>query len=136
MCLNRFYLAQGVKLFSHETWKIVFPENGLEAVAGCAGAVSRYYIQMCDADNHAVREAACQAVAELATKLGTSLQYQETLQPFVHMLLQALIVCFHDESWPVRDEACLACGIFCKAYPQECLQDLPLLKEKWTEQAS
>jgi hypothetical protein len=33
------------------------------------------------------------------------------------MLLQALLMCFHDESWPVRDEACLACGIFCKAYP-------------------
>jgi hypothetical protein len=91
---------------------------------------------MCDADNHVVREAACQAVAELATKLGTSPQYQEKLQPYVHVLLQALIVCFHDESWPVRDEACLACGIFCKAYPEECLPDLPLLKEKWTQQVS
>jgi hypothetical protein len=136
MCLNRFYLAQGVKLYSHETWKIVFPQSGLDAVAGCAGAVCHYYIQMCDADNHVVREAACQAVAELATKLGTSPQYQEKLQPFVHMLLQALIVCFHDESWPVRDEACLACGIFCKAYPKECLPDLSLLKEKWTQQVS
>ena len=25
-------------------------------------------------------------------------------------------MCFHDESWPVRDEACLACGTFCLAY--------------------
>ena len=25
MCLNRFYLAQGVKLYSQDTWRIVFP---------------------------------------------------------------------------------------------------------------
>lgn len=134
MCLNRFYLAQGVKLYSHDTWKLVFPTDGLERVASCAGAVCRYYIKMCDADNHVVREAACQAVAELATKLGTDPVHKDKLQPFVQMLLQALIVCFHDESWPVRDEACLACGIFCKAYPTECLEELPMLKEKWVEQ--
>jgi len=134
MCLNRFYLAQGVKLYSHDTWKLVFSTGGLETVANCAGAVCRYYIKMCDADNHVVREAACQAVAELATKLGTDDAHKEKLQPFVHMLLQALVVCFHDESWPVRDEACLACGIFCKAYPDECRQELPMLKEKWVEQ--
>ena len=28
MCLNRFCLAQGVKLHSHETWKIVFGTKG------------------------------------------------------------------------------------------------------------
>jgi hypothetical protein len=134
MCLNRFYLAQGVKLYSHDTWKLVFPAGGVDTVANCAGAVCRYYVQMCDADNHVVREAACQAVAELATKLGTGPAHKEKLQPFVNMLLQALIVCFHDESWPVRDEACLACGIFCKAYPEECLEELPMLKEKWVEQ--
>lgn len=134
MCLNRFYLAQGVKLYSHDTWKLVFPKGGVDIVANCAGAVCRYYIKMCDADNHVVREAACQAVAELATKLGADPKHKEKLQPFVNMLLQALIVCFHDESWPVRDEACLACGIFCKAYPNECLEELDMLKEKWVEQ--
>lgn len=87
---------------------------------------------MCDANNHVVREAACQAVAELATKM--SRHDPEKLQPYVTMLLQALLVCFHDESWPVRDEACLACGIFCKAYPEECRSELETLWERWTEQ--
>eukprot|EP00547_Thalassionema_nitzschioides_P008795 CAMPEP_0194227694 /NCGR_PEP_ID=MMETSP0156-20130528/42990_1 /TAXON_ID=33649 /ORGANISM="Thalassionema nitzschioides, Strain L26-B" /LENGTH=735 /DNA_ID=CAMNT_0038960187 /DNA_START=82 /DNA_END=2289 /DNA_ORIENTATION=- len=135
MCLNRFYLAQGVKLYSHETWMIIFGQGGgLEAVASNAGAVCRYYVKMCDADNHAVREAACQAVAELAQKLGSHPTFAENLQPYVATLLQALIMCFHDESWPVRDEACLACGRFCRAYPEECRSELPLLKERWLEQ--
>ena len=135
MCLNRFYMAQGVKLYSVETWKIVFADGkGLDAVAATTGAVCRYYIKMCDADNHAVREAACQAIAELAQKIGSHPEYGDRLIPYVPTLLQALLMCFHDESWPVRDEACLACGIFCKAYPQECLPELPTLKARWYEQ--
>jgi len=141
MCLNRFYLAQGVKLYSHDTWRILFERSekiggtgGVESVALNAGPICRYYVQMCDADNHVVREAGCQAVAELATKLGRNIEYAEYLSPYVVMLLQALIMCFHDESWPVRDEACLACGTFCLAYPEECKPELPMLFSRWTEQ--
>ncbi|KAG7367216.1 heat repeat-containing protein [Nitzschia inconspicua] len=134
MCLNRFYLAQGVKLYSHQTWKLVFPENGVEVVAQSIASIVRYYVQMCDADNHVVREAACQAVAELAVKIGMDEQHAAVLQPHVAILLQALLMCFHDESWPVRDEACLACGTFCRAYPEECRSELETLWTRWTEQ--
>jgi hypothetical protein len=89
---------------------------------------------MCDADNHAVREAACQGIAELAQKVGSHDVYANCLSPYVMILLQALIMCFHDESWPVRDEACLACGTFCVAYPDECRPELPTLFARWTEQ--
>jgi hypothetical protein len=134
MCLNRFYLAQGVKLYSHQTWKLVFPENGVQVVADTIGPIVRYYVQMCDADNHVVREAACQAVAELSVKIGMDDEYSSALQPHVSILLQALLMCFHDESWPVRDEACLACGTFCRAYPDECRSELETLWTRWTEQ--
>ena len=136
MCLNRFYLAQGVKLYSHETWKLVVHDQGLALVAHYLPAVVRYYVKMCDADNHAVREAACQAIAELSVRMGEdpSRQYYATLQPHVDTLLQALLMCFHDESWPVRDEACLACGILCKSFPEECRPVLKTLWERWTEQ--
>jgi len=30
--------------------------------------------------------------------------------PHVPALLRALITCFKDTSWPVRDAACVACG--------------------------
>lgn len=168
MCLNRFYLAQGVKLYSHETWKLVFPDSGLPVVAQNLPAVVRYYVKMvsrfllasshymlpfsyptlvllgnewqCDADNHVVREAACQAIAELAVRFGLSddekhaQEYHELLQEQIDVLLQALLMCFHDESWPVRDEACLACGTLCKSYPEECRSEFKTLWERWTEQ--
>ena len=134
MCLNRFYLAQGVKLYSHQTWKLVFPAGGVAAVAENMAPIVRYYVKMCDADNHVVREAACQAVAELSVKIGMDEEYAHTLQPHVTILLQALLMCFHDESWPVRDEACLACGTFCRAYPEECRPELETLWTRWTEQ--
>lgn len=132
MCFNRFYLAQGVKLYSHDSWRQVFQDTGLQLVTQNVGPICRYYIKMCDANNHVVREGACQAVAELATKL--SVHAPDQFQPYVSMLLQALLMCFHDESWPVRDEASLACGLFCKAYPDECREELNMLWERWTEQ--
>jgi hypothetical protein len=94
MCLNRFYLAQGVKLYSHETWRILFDRSegyagaGIESIAMNAGAVCRYYVKMADADNHVVREAACQAVAELANKVGRNKEYSDYLAPYVITLLQ------------------------------------------------
>lgn len=162
MCLNRFYLAQGVKLYSQETWRLIFGPlsllsstsdegggygalhsnahdggragGGIGAVSRNAAPICRYYAKMCDADNHAVREAACQGIAELAQKVGSHEVYANCLSPYVMILLQALIMCFHDESWPVRDEACLACGTFCIAYANECRPELPTLFARWTEQ--
>ena len=97
MCLNRFYLAQGVKLYSHETWRILFDRSkgsagaGIESVAMNAGAICRYYVKMADADNHVVREAACQAIAELANKIGRSEEHSHYLAPYVITLLQVSI---------------------------------------------
>ncbi len=123
MCLNRFYLAQGVKLYSQETWKLVFGNaqgysvdeeglhsseetkggGGLGAVARNAAPVCRYYSKMCDADNHAVREAACQGVAELAQKVGKHPLYADHLSPYVTMLLQVRhFNCLHSMAWRRR----------------------------------
>ena len=43
-------------------------------------------------------------------------------------------MCFHDESWPVRDQACTACGTFAKAYPELTLPELPTLWDRWSSQ--
>ena len=69
MCLNRYYLAQGVKLYSQETWTKVFGERGVKVVADYSDEVIEFYCSQCRADNHAVREAACYCIAELATKV-------------------------------------------------------------------
>lgn len=49
----------------------------------------------------------------------------------VDRLLKALLVCFFDESWPVRDAACVASGRFAGAYPEECRPSLDQLYERF-----
>lgn len=135
MCLNRFYLAQGVKLYSHESWRIIMQnQSGVARVVANLPAVCRYYVQAADADNHVVREAACQAMAELGARLTAVPEHAAKLAPLVPTLLQALIMCFYDESWPVRDEACLATAQLCKAFPADCEPELATLWERWSEQ--
>jgi hypothetical protein len=51
-----------------------------------------------ESDNHAVREAACACIAELAAKI-----HPQAIRPYVERLLNTLLVCFQDDSWPVRD---------------------------------
>jgi hypothetical protein len=64
-----------------------------------------YYISQSKANNHAVREAACAVIAELMEKVDKA-----AVSPHVPDLLRALLLCFKDSSWPVRDAACTACG--------------------------
>lgn len=45
-----------------------------------------------------MREAACACIAELGLKLNPNV-----VRPFVKGLLDTLLICFKDESWPVRD---------------------------------
>ncbi len=120
MCLNRYYLAEGVRLYSQESWRILSEtvENGggklsRKLVSEYIKEVSAYYIIQTQADNHAVREAACHAIVELAVKVDT-----EVLIDRVPALLDALLVCFQDESWPVRDAACLASARFLNVYTE------------------
>lgn len=114
MCLNRYYLAEGVKLYNQETWRMVLGTEGKKYVETYIEQIVEFYIRQTESDNHAVREAACHCMAELGSKIN-----QEATRPFVPRILDALHVCFKDESWPVRDTACVACGNFIAAFPEE-----------------
>jgi len=37
----------------------------------------------------------------------------------VDQCLSTLLSCFRDESWPVRDSACVACGAFVRGFPAQ-----------------
>ena len=115
MCLNRYYLAQGVRLYSRKTWKMIFPGemDGKRAVRAHLADVVAFYVSQAKAENHAVREAACHCAAELATNIDAT-----SLEPHVDDLVSTLLVCFRDESWTVRDAACVACGHFCLSNPE------------------
>ncbi|KAG0725181.1 hypothetical protein GWK47_039084 [Chionoecetes opilio] len=114
LCLNRYYVAEGVRLYSQETWRQATGADGKSLVEKYIDPVVSYYAEATGADNHAVREAACACIAELALKLTT-----DAVRQHVPRLLHALTICFTDDSWPVRDAACVACGNFILCFPEE-----------------
>jgi hypothetical protein len=115
MCLNRYYVAEGVRLYSQESWRLITHNQGKELVEKHINETVDYYIEQTVSDNHAVREAACACIAELGSKIDASV-----VEPHVLRLLPALVSCFRDESWPVRDAACIACGNFVKCFADHC----------------
>jgi len=129
MCLNRYYVAEGVKIYSNETWKFVHGEKGKEILCKHAEAVCKFYISQSQADNHAVREAACHCIGELCTKVAVV--DSKPFAPFVEDIMKALLDCFKDASWPVRDCACLACASFVIAFPEEAKTIFDELCELW-----
>lgn len=131
MCLNRYYLAEGVKLYSQDTWKTVMGDTGRDVVASIASDMADYYVHVSDYDNHVVREAACHCIAELGTKVD-----KDAIRPHVAPLLNALLLCFKDDSWPVRDAACVASGQFVIGFPQESRACLDNLMKLWVEHLS
>ena len=47
-----------------------------------------------EADNHAVREAACKCIAEMGERVDPA-----AVRPHVRPLLDALMMCFRDQAW-------------------------------------
>jgi hypothetical protein len=141
MCLNRYYVAAGVRLYAQASWRLLVGapleaadgnaaaaaeqqeqramSAGRAAVAHFCPAVVAYYVSQSKANNHAVREAACACMAELMEKVERS-----AVAPHVPALLAALRTCFRDSSWPVRDAACTALGRCVLAYPLETRQSV------------
>lgn len=105
LCLNRYYIADGVRIYTQNTWKEIFGEAGKKVVEEHIDAIVKYYIHATQANNHAVREAACHCIAELAIKVDP-----HSTKRYADELIEALLDCFKDDSWPVRDAACVSCG--------------------------
>ena len=65
----RYYVAEGVKIYSQETWRRVTGGRGVALVEENLEKVVEFYVSQSQASNHAVREAACACIAELGTKV-------------------------------------------------------------------
>ncbi|CAJ1343050.1 unnamed protein product [Effrenium voratum] len=140
MCLNRHYVAEGVRLFSQDTWRRVCgPQGGARLLVAHFDCVLDVYVDAAHAANHAVREAACNCISELAARVAGSPKQPTPFRGHftssrVQRMLDALLDAFKDESWPVRDVASTALGHFVKAFPDECKDILPDLLELWFDQ--
>ncbi|XP_064381824.1 uncharacterized protein LOC135330778 [Halichondria panicea] len=76
-----YYVADGVRLYSQETWRVVTQTRGVQLVEQHIDKVVDFYISQSQASNHAVREAACICTAELGT--------QDCLKPHVRLLFHS-----------------------------------------------
>ena len=101
-------------IYFSETWRLLFPTGGVEKVEKYMKEFSTFYRAQIRADNHAVREAACACIAELASKCS-----ETALEGEWENLLKSLIDCFGDDSWPVRDATAIAAGNFVKSLPEK-----------------
>jgi hypothetical protein len=98
MCLNRYYLAEGVKLYSQDTWLLIFKTNGRSFVEKYLSFVIDYYLKQVYVHNTVTKEATCACISELFGKINHDL-----LKPYLNDLSKSLIDCFNCESWTVRD---------------------------------
>lgn len=128
LCLNRYYVAERVSKHSQETWRLLMGTRGRDVVAKYANEIVEYYVEM---TNHSVREAACQCIGELGTKVDAN-----AIRPHVPTLVQALIISLYDSSWQVRDAACLAAAQMVLGFPDECLPFLDELYHLWFDHLS
>jgi len=114
LCLNRYYVAEGVRLYSADTWRIAVADRGRDYVAALAPEVMTYYTQQSLAANYFVREAACHCMGELGSKID-----RDAVRPLVPSILKTLLECFGDQSWPVRIASGTAASRFALSFPSE-----------------
>ncbi|XP_064403900.1 uncharacterized protein LOC135349297 isoform X2 [Halichondria panicea] len=69
----RYYVAESVRLYSQETWRVFTQTRRVQRIH----KVVDFYISQSQAANHAVREAACICTAELGTNVN-----KDCLRPY------------------------------------------------------
>jgi hypothetical protein len=145
MCFNRFDSALGVKLYSQESWKLLFPvgdaeddapSTGLLAVVQYLSSVCHYYVQHCHSEHPpTIRSAAGAAMGELIERVGQHPDYRSRLEPHGRSFWQVLMTNVQDAAGPVREAAGVALGSLCKTFPDlVSVEEWSTLWDLWTEQ--
>ncbi len=99
LCFNRYYLAEGIKKYSQETWFIMFNDGtGKLYVETNIDHICGYYLNEIKSDNAVICETTCFCLSELALKIDKSL-----LNPYIETILKSLIQCHNGQLWTVRD---------------------------------
>lgn len=98
MCLNRYYLAEGVQTYSQQSWTIIFQTNGRLYVEKYLSFVIDYYLKQINVTNTITKETTCACIGELFTKID-----KIKLKSYLNELYNVLIECFECESWTVQD---------------------------------
>ena len=108
MCFNRYCAAQGLRNYSLETWKELFPTSGRDLLAKHANSVMPFYCEQAQSQDRTSREAACNCISEVMTKVVPG--NPEPFRTHIPVVTMALHKCLDDSVWSVRDSAAYALG--------------------------
>ena len=128
LCMNRFYVADGVSTIAREVWHDIINKHGKgrETVTAHITAIVDHYILMSKASNHMVCEASLLALSELILRIE-----RRSLLENIPKIAENILWCLNSESWPVKDSATIASGSLLKEYSEECRTYVPLFIESW-----
>ncbi|CAI5957150.1 unnamed protein product [Closterium sp. NIES-65] len=126
MVFNRYYGADGVRIYSQDTWQRVMGGGGRAAVAQHMALVAAFYCMQARAQNYLVRETACFCIAEVAAKID-----RPVVLPVLPDLLPSLLRCHTDPVWPVRCAACSASAGVVEHYGDVAAQHIATWAPTW-----
>eukprot|EP00916_Digyalum_oweni_P025092 GHVL01041404.1.p1 GENE.GHVL01041404.1~~GHVL01041404.1.p1 ORF type:complete len:391 (+),score=127.02 GHVL01041404.1:789-1961(+) len=102
---------------SVDIWKDIVGDNGPRLLGEILVDIEREFAAAASAPNHAVREAACWCISELAQKVYPVMPDGFTRHRVV-LFLNILINLMRDASWPVRECALSAAALFAEQFPE------------------
>lgn len=115
MCANLYYAAEGVKMYSRHTWRLVIGQEGRSMVTKFIDHCADFYEAQAQLANQEAREAACICMGELATKID-----RNCILPRVEGLIDTLLKLLNKGSWTVKLAATQALGQFLQNFSKIC----------------
>ena len=132
LCMNRFYVADGVHTIAKDIWMNIINKSkigkGKELVEKYIEFVIEYYIKMSKSSNHMISEASLSGINELVLKINKNI-----VLPYINIIINDIIICLYSDSWPIVDSATISSGSLLKFYEKECEEHLYFFLNKWSE---
>lgn len=111
LCFMRYSIADGLRNYSIETWRLVVEDKGKDFLVRYLGDSIELYKAYITSDNAALRETASLCISELFSKIG-----KPFTDPFEDELVKLITQCLNDKNWPVREAACVALQSYFENY--------------------
>jgi hypothetical protein len=126
-------MADGVKNYNQETWRIIIGEQGKSMLCKYAQDVHTFYMTQLTSENHQVREACCLAISELYLRIAPDFNREafrgQPALSFTDQLSNSLI---HEPYYGVRVQAITALAAILAVYQEDLKEEqVKEVTERW-----
>jgi hypothetical protein len=106
LLLNRHFVAEGVKRYAQETWRMmVGPQGGRELVRRELRNILTELVLSVESPNHSIREAALACMLEVLLRVPIQGFEDGTDKEHFGLILKVCLLGAQDDAWPVRELA-------------------------------